>query len=79
MGVATEDMGVTEAAQAAVTAVKQMADSLDIHKLKDTGIRPEDFDTIADVAMQNLGTPGNARKMTRESFIHVIEETYEGA
>jgi len=42
--------------------------------VKDVGAKEEDFDMLADKAMQDPCKPGNPREVTREDFVNLYRQ-----
>ncbi|CEO88983.1 iron-containing alcohol dehydrogenase [Syntrophaceticus schinkii] len=78
MGQDIAGLDVFEAANKSVIAVKKLSKLVNIPDLKSVGVKEKDFETICDIAMKNLGTPDNPRKMTKEGFMEVLTNAYAG-
>lgn len=76
----TEEMTIEEARKAAIDAVKQLSKDVDIPQtLKDIGVKEEDLEELADLAMADACTPGNPRPCNKEEIVEVFRRAYHGA
>lgn len=70
MGAYKEGMTKSEAAKAACDAVQALSIEVGIPQtLSEIGIKESDIDALADQAMEDVCTPGNPRKVTRDDVI----------
>lgn len=65
-----------EAAEKAVTAVQRLNCILDLPALKDLGVEESSFADLSKIAMKNLGTVDNPRKMTEAGFEEILNSAY---
>jgi alcohol dehydrogenase len=66
-----------EARIEAINALKDMAESLNIPKLKDTAFNPADIKKLAAQAMADVCTGGNPREVTIEDIKAIYLNAYE--
>ncbi len=72
-------LSVTEAANRAIAAIKTLSASIDIPaNLKVLGVKPEDFDIMAENAKKDVCQLTNPRKATKEQVIEIFRQAYEG-
>ncbi len=72
LGVCTKDMTTVEANEAAIKAIKDLADKVGIPKsLKEMGAKEEDLVKLAEQAMKDACTGGNPKKVTKEDIIAI--------
>lgn len=72
MGVNTDGMTLTEAAQAAVEAVRALAIRVGIPQhLSELGITEKDIPALAEQAIRDVCTPGNPRDVNMEDIIRL--------
>ncbi len=71
--------GLTEmdAAEKAVKAVQRLNSILDLPSLKNLGIEKNSFAGLSKIAMKNLGTIDNPRKMTETGFEEILNSAYD--
>lgn len=75
MGAYIEGMTEVEAAQAACDAVRDLAVEVGIPQhLSEIGIFEKDISTLADQAIQDVCTPGNPRKVTRDDIVELYKK-----
>lgn len=79
MGENTVGLSKMEAAEKAVTAVQHLNRMLDIPDLKDLGVEKRSFTNLSKIAMKNLGTVDNPRKMTVAGFEEILNSAYHSA
>ena len=69
-----EQMSKAEADNAAIVAIQQLADDVNIPKhLKDVGVKEEDLEFLAKSAMADACTPGNPKDPTLEDIISIYK------
>ncbi|NLC97151.1 MAG: lactaldehyde reductase [Erysipelotrichaceae bacterium] len=80
MGVTeTETMEIEEARKSAIDAVKKLSKDVNIPlTLKDIGVKEEDIEALADLAMADACTPGNPRPCSKAEVIEVFKKAYFG-
>ena len=79
VGVRDEGLSVCEAAERGIAAVQTMGRQLGIpHSLKDLGVNPADFATMAENAQKDVCSLTNPRTATKEQIIEVFSQAYEG-
>ncbi len=77
MGVDTTDMSVSEAAQAAVDAVKQLSLDLAIPQtLREIGIPEEALEQLANDAFNDVCTGGNPREITEADILELYKKAF---
>ncbi len=60
-----------------VGKIKELAEEVGITQtVKDTGAKREDFEMLADKAMEDPCRPGNPREVSKEEFIALYEKAY---
>ncbi len=70
-----EGMTKAEAAQAACDAVRALAIEVGIPQhLSDLGITEKDIDALADQAIEDVCTPGNPRRVTRQDIVELYRK-----
>jgi alcohol dehydrogenase len=69
---------VKEASQEAINALIEMAEALNIPKLKDTKFNPEDIDKLSAQAMADVCTGGNPREVTIDDIKAIYMNAYNG-
>lgn len=75
MGAYKEGMTQIEAAQAACDAVRALAVEVGIPQhLSEIGIYEKDIDALADQAIEDVCTPGNPRKVTRDDIVALYKK-----
>ena len=68
-----------QAAERGIAAVQTMGRQLGIpHSLKDLGVNPADFATMAENAQKDVCSLTNPRTATKEQIIEVFSQAYEG-
>lgn len=74
-----DGMTPTEAAEAGIAAVKEMSVRLGIpENLKVLGVKPEDFEIMAENAKKDVCCLTNPRTATKEQVIEIFRSAYEG-
>lgn len=69
-----EKMNKDEADKAAITAIQQLADDVNIPKhLKDVGVKENDLKFLAESAMADACTPGNPKDPTLDDIINIYK------
>lgn len=77
MGIETCDMTLDEAKVACIEAVKALSKAVGIpENFKEMGVDQKDIDQLADLAMQDLCTPGNPREATKEDMIEIYNKLF---
>jgi lactaldehyde reductase len=77
MGVNIVGLSNTEAAQAAVNAVKALAAKVGIpEKLRDLNVKEEDLDRLAESAFNDVCTPGNPRDVKQEEILELYKKAF---
>lgn len=79
MGENTVGLSKMEAAEKAVAAVQHLNRMLDIPDFKDLGVEKSSFTNLSKIAMKNLGTVDNPRKMTVAGFEEILNSAYHSA
>ena len=79
MGVRGDNLSCSAAAEEGIAAVKRLSQRLGIpSNLKELGVKPEDFDMMAENAMKDVCSLTNPRTATKEQIIEVFRQAYEG-
>lgn len=74
-----QGLSTGEAANKAILAIKTISAQLGIPKnLKELGVKPEDFEIMAENAMKDICSITNPRKATKQDIIGIFEQAYEG-
>lgn len=69
-----ENMNKDEADKAAIAAIQQLADDVNIPKhLKDVGVKENDLKFLAESAMADACTPGNPKDPTLDDIINIYK------
>ncbi len=76
MGESIADLSKMDAAEKAVAAVQRLNRILDLPTLKDLGVEERSFAGLSKIAMENLGTVDNPRKMTAAGFEEILNSAY---
>ena len=77
LGRNVEGLTVEEARQEAITALKEMAENLQIPKLAETSFNLEDVDRLAEQAFADVCTGGNPRDVTVDDLKDIYRRAYE--
>jgi alcohol dehydrogenase class IV len=67
-----------ETAWKSIDVVNRLLKVMMVPGLKDSGVREDSFGKLAEIAMQNLGTVDNPRKMTTQGFEEILKNAYRG-
>jgi len=60
-----------------VIGIQEFTKNLEIPKLKDLpGVNEDDFDRLAELALQNGSTTSNVRVLTKEDYLNIIYQAY---
>ena len=79
MDINVQGMSPFEAGEACVYALKTFGKYLGIpQNLRSLGVKPEDFEIMAEHAMQDACAATNPRKATKEQIIELYRRAYEG-
>ncbi|TFD65137.1 iron-containing alcohol dehydrogenase [Cryobacterium ruanii] len=78
LGVATDSQTELEQAQAAIVRVEQILAALGVPlNLRELGLKPEDFEFVADQALlASRLTANNPRPLTKEDIVAILERGY---
>lgn len=76
MGLELEGLSKEEAVTKVIAAVKELSAKVKIPTLKEAGVQKEQFDRIAEDAMQEISTLFNPRETTKEEIIEILEKAY---
>lgn len=76
MGLELEGLSKEEAVTKVIAAVKELSAKVKIPTLKEAGVKKEQFDRIAEDAMQEISTLFNPRETTKEEIIEILEKAY---
>lgn len=67
-----------EAAQAAVEKLFELSEKVNIPKFNQIErVNPADFPTLAENAKNNISDPSNAKEMTVQDYLAILEEAYQ--
>lgn len=79
MGEKIDDLSTGDAAARAIQAIRTISRQVGIPSdLKQLGVKPEDFGTMAENAMKDVCCLTNPRKATKEQIIEIYRRAYEG-
>jgi lactaldehyde reductase len=79
LGHQTNGLSEEEIIEKVVSIVFDLNDKLDIPRtIKGTGIKEEDFDMLAEKALNDPCTGGNPREVTKEDMYNLYQEAYKG-
>ncbi len=79
MGEKIEGLSTNEAADKGIMAIKRLSREVGIPRnLKMLGVKPEDFEIMAENAMKDACALTNPRKYTKEQVIELYRRAYEG-
>ena len=79
MGEKVEGLSTGDAAAKAIQAIRTISRQVGIPaNLKVLGVKPEDFEVMAENAMKDVCCLTNPRKATREQIIEIYRRAYEG-
>ena len=80
MGENIEGLSTTEAARKAISAIIQLSNQVEIpSNLKDLGVKPEDFEIMAENAMKDACAATNPRKPTKKQIVGIYKLAYDGS
>jgi alcohol dehydrogenase len=77
LGRNVKGLTLEEARVEAINALKEMAETLSIPKLKDTGFNPADIEKLSAQAMADVCTGGNPREVTIDDIKAIYLNAYE--
>ena len=69
---------VEEGAQAAIRRVEELSKLVELPPFSHLAVSPDDFDLMAELSAKNLSTGSNPRPMTKEDYLSVFQQAYEG-
>lgn len=76
-GVADENMTDREALEALISRIHQIQDTLELpNKLREVGVRQDEFDEVAAQVSQNPGIKHNPRKVTVTDIIDILDAAW---
>lgn len=79
MGVQTDGLSVSQAAEKSIEAIKKLNASLGIPaNLKELGVQEKDFDVMAENAKKDVCQITNPRTATKEQVIEIYRQAYVG-
>ena len=79
MGIDTAHMTTTEAADACIDAIRLISRQIGIpNNLRVLGVKPEDFEIMAENAQKDVCCLTNPRKATKEQVIEIYRRAYLG-
>jgi alcohol dehydrogenase len=76
MGEKVDNLSIMEGANRSIMAVKRLISDLDIPTLKELGVKEEDIPKLAEQAMADTCSEGNARITTVDDMREIIEKAY---
>jgi len=77
MGENIDGLSVMDAAQKAVDAMRRLATDIGIPtSLKEMGVKEEDFELMAENALQDGNAGSNPRKGTKQDIINLFRKAY---
>ena len=77
MGENIEGLSVMEAAEKAIDAMFKLAEDIGIpRRLRDVGVKEEDFEYMAGNALQDGNAFSNPRKGTEEDIVNIFKAAY---
>lgn len=77
MGEITENLSTMDAARKAIAAIRQFSSQVGIpERLRDLGVKEEDFPVMAENAMKDVCSVTNPRKATKEQIIGIFKAAY---
>lgn len=71
-------MSLMDAAYEAAGIVKRLNDTLQIPTLEEIGVKPEDFQGLAEKSAANASNPSNVRNISVEEYYMLFEKAYKG-
>jgi alcohol dehydrogenase len=77
MDVRARRLSKIETAWKTVEVVNSLLKLLMVPDLKESGVQEESFDKLAEIAMKNVGTADNPRKMSKEGFTEILANAYQ--
>lgn len=77
LGQDVRGFGGLEAARLAVGAVRGLRKDLGVPTPRELGLRPADFERLAQLSVENMSTPGNPRAIDKTGFIILFKRAYE--
>ena len=79
MGIDTTHMTTLEAANRCINAIRTLSKQVGIpSNLRTLGVKPEDFEIMAENAMKDVCCLTNPRKASKEQVIEIYRRAYEG-
>ncbi len=79
MGEKIEGLSTNDAAAKGILAIKRLSREVGIPRnLRGLGVKPEDFDIMAENAMKDACALTNPRKYTKEQVVEIYRRAYEG-
>jgi alcohol dehydrogenase class IV len=78
MDIRTRRLSKIETAWKSIEVVNTLLKLLMMPGLKESGVREDSFDKLAEIAMQNVGTVDNPRKMTAQGFVDILKNACHG-
>lgn len=77
MGEITENLSTMDAARKAIAAIRQLSSQVGIpERLRDLGVKEEDFPVMAENAMKDVCSVTNPRKAIKEQIIGIFKAAY---
>ncbi len=79
MGESVDGLSTRDAAKKAILFMRELGQQVGIPStLKDLGVKPEDFEIMAENAMKDACALTNPRKATKEQIIQIYQNAYDG-
>jgi alcohol dehydrogenase len=78
MDVRTRRLSTIETAWKSIEVVNTLLKLLMVPDLKESGVQEESFGKLAEIAMKNIGTVDNPRKMTAQGFTDILKNAFHG-
>ena len=69
---------IMDAAYEAAGIIKRLNDTLQIPTLEEIGVKPEDFQGLAEKSAANASNPSNVRNISVEEYYMLFEKAYKG-
>ncbi len=76
MGLELQGLTKEAAVKKVIDAVKDLSEKVKIPTLKEAGVKKEQFDRIAEDALQEISTLFNPREASKEDILDILEKAY---
>jgi len=77
-GLPVAGLPAREAAARFASELAELARDIGIPAFREAGVDPADFERLAEAAFQNGSTPDNCRSITREDYLRLLWEAWDG-